>query len=208
MNNNSKVSDFNKIILKVIKEDNPQSVEELARLLKRSLDLPQEAIIEFILKLQAEKKIRLQNQTRQSRNFANYLKTGGAIWYWLTIATGSITSIMSFMISESMYPWIYGRNLLSLVFIFFLPGFAFTKSLLLGKTSRKKSIGSLETIQLITLSIGMSIALVSLIGLLLYYSPWGLNFVTIVPSLFTFTSVFATAGVIREYILNAAEARR
>ena len=208
MNNHSKAYGLTRIILKVIKENKPQSVEQLTKMLSRDLDLTEEEIVDSVLKLQAEGVIKLQNQSFQSRSIANYLKTGEAIWYWLTIAAGTITSILSFIISESAYQWVYARNFLGLVFILFLPGFAFIKALFPTNISHKTSMRSLEAIQRIALSIGMSIALVSIVGFLLHYSPWGLDMTTIVLSVFTLTLVFASAAVIREYQTKTATAKR
>ena len=206
---NSKTSDdLTKIILKVIKESKPQSVEQLKNMLLESISLTEKEIVEFVLKMQSEGIIRLQDPPRQSLNFANYLKTGGTIWYWLIIAVGTTTLILSFTISESVYPWVYAKNLLSYVFILFLPGFAFMKALFLNNLSQKTFMGNLETLQRLTLSIVMSIILVSIVGLLLFYSPSGLNLTTILLSLFMLTSVFATVALVREYLSKSATAKR
>ena len=199
MSNNSKANDLTRVILKVINEKKPQSVKQLAKMLKESLDLAEEEIIESVLKLQAEGVIKLENQALQSRSLATYLKTGEAFWFWVTIAAGAITAAMVFTISESVYPWIYARNVLGVIFVLFLPGYAFIKAFFPINVPVKTSMGSLEAIERIALSIGMSITLVSIYGLLLYYSPWGLDLTTIVLGLLAFTSVFATAAVIREY---------
>jgi DNA-binding Lrp family transcriptional regulator len=199
LSTNLEASYLTRIILKIIKENNPESVEQLTKILHESLDLAEEEIVNYILKLQAEGIIRLQTQTRESRGFVNYLKTRSAIWYWLTIAIGTTTSILSFSISESIYPWFLARNLLGFVFILFLPGFAFIKVLFQSNKLRKTPIGGLEAIKYCVLSISLSIALVSIVGILLFYSPWGLNLITVVLGLFTLTSIFATAAVIREY---------
>jgi uncharacterized membrane protein len=88
---------------------------------------------------------------------------------------------------------------LGVIFVLFLSGYAFIKTILKNSVVTKSSLGGLEAIQLVILSIGLSIAFVSIIGLILYYSPWSLDLVTIVFSLLAFTSLFATVGVIREY---------
>jgi hypothetical protein len=208
LNSNLKASDLTRIILNVLEENNPQSVEQLTKILTESLDLTEDDIIKSVLKLQTEGIIKLQNQTLELKKSINYLKTGGAIWFWLTIAIGTITSILTLTISESANQWVFIRNILGLVFILFLPGFAFVKALFQNNLSHKNSIGNLETIQHITLSVGMSIVLVTIVGFLLYYSPWGLNLITIVPSLFLLTSLLATAAVIREYKKNSVLKKR
>jgi hypothetical protein len=201
LSDNPKPNDLTEMILEVIHEKKPKSVEELIEILNRAriLNLTEEEIIKPVMKLQAEGVIKLENHAVQSRTFATYLKTIEAVWYWMTIATGSITVALVLLISEGVYPWIYARNALGLVFVLFLPGYSFIKALFQYNVSAKTSVESLQAIVLIALSIGISLALVSILGLLLYYSPWGLDLATVVLSLLAFTSVFATAAVIREY---------
>jgi len=140
----------------------------------------------------------LEVEVPQKMRLTTYLRTDAAIWYWVTIAAGTIAAALAFTISENIYPWVHTKQVTGVLFILFLPGYSFTKALFQTNIS-SKSIGSLNVIERIALSIGMSIALVSLVGLLLYYSPWGLDLTTIVLSLFVLTSVLATAAVVREY---------
>jgi uncharacterized membrane protein len=58
---------------------------------------------------------------------------------------------------------------------------------------------NLDTIERIALSVGMSIAIVPMVGLLLYYTPWGIQLTPIVLSLSALTATFATAAVLREH---------
>jgi uncharacterized membrane protein len=134
-----------------------------------------------------------------------YLKTVGAVWYWVTIGVGATTSVLVFTVPESFYPWIYIRNILGVVFVLFLPGFSFVKAFFQSRFSQNTPDGSLEGIMKVGLSIGMSIALISIVGLLLYYSPWGLDLGATVLSLFALTWILATVALIREY--QAANAK-
>jgi uncharacterized membrane protein len=199
LSDNSKANDLKRIILEVMNEKKPQYVRQLTKMLKEKLDLEEEEIIESVLKLQAEGVIKLENQALQSQTLVTYLKTGEAIWYWVTIAAGLITAALVFTIAESFYPWIYARNLFGVIFVLFLPGYAFTKALFQDNIFNGSSKGDLEKIEQIALSVGMSIALVSIVGLLLYYSPWGLDLTAIVFSLLVLTFVFSTVAVVREY---------
>jgi len=191
-------SDLTETIINVVKEKKPQSVEQLTTMLKETLDLEEKVILDSVLKLEAEGIIKLENQTPQSSSLATYLKTGRAIWFWTTIAAGAITVALVFTISENVYPWFYVRNVFGVIFVFFLPGYAFTKAIFPIDMPIKASTKDLETIERIALSFGTSIALVSLVGLLLFYSPLGLNLTSIVLSLLAFTLAAATAAVARE----------
>jgi uncharacterized membrane protein len=169
------------------------------KMLSESHNLTEEKTLDWILKLQAEGLLRLQNQTPQSLNLANYLKTDDAVWYWLTILLEVTTVILFLGLSESANPWFFARNVLGLIFILFLPGFTFTKAILPISKSSDMASRSLEAIEQIALSIGISIAVVSIVGLLLYHSPLGLNYGIVVLCLLAITFVLATAAVFREY---------
>ena len=163
------------------------------------IDLPEEEIIQCIPKQQAEGETKLENQSSQSSSLTKYLKTREALWYWITIIIGVVTVTLANAISESAYPWTYTRNIFGAIFVLFLPGYSFTKALFQSKTFSSTSVENPATIGIVALSIGMSMAIVSVFGLLLFYSPLGLNLPTILLSLFAFTSTSATAAVILEH---------
>jgi uncharacterized membrane protein len=79
------------------------------------------------------------------------------------------------------------RIILSLPFIFFFPGYTAIAFLFPKRNT-------LSNIERITLSIALSLAVVTLIGLSLSYSPWGINIYPIMVSITIFiivTSVLA-----------------
>ena len=57
----------------------------------------------------------------------------------------------------------------------------------------------MDTIERVALSLGMSLALVPIVGLILNYTPWGIRLTPITLSLLALTIVFATAAILREY---------
>ena len=210
MGNDSKEDQLTKTITETIKERKPQTVKELTRLVKERLPTEeQKKILDHILKLQNEGKIKLTKQpTAVPTEFSLYLVTEQALWYWITIATAVITAIIVFAIPEDLYPWVYTRYVLGAIFVLWLPGYTFIKTLfpveLPVKFSAKTSNENLDTIERIALSIGMSLALVPIAGLLLNYTPWGIRQTPIVLSLLTLTVIFATAGILREHQAKAA----
>ena len=85
----------------------------------------------------------------------------------------------------------------------FLPGYAFIKALFPTTVPFKTSSENLDNIERIALSIGMSLALVPIVGLILNYTPWGIRLTPITLSLLALTIVFGTAAVLREYQVKA-----
>jgi uncharacterized membrane protein len=167
---------------------------------KEKTVIPETKIIEHIIRLQSQGKITLKPlPTPPPQKLSIYLKTKEAYWYWITLILAATTTITTFTIPENAYPIVYIRYLLGTVFVVWLPGYSFIKALFPTEPPFKTSAKSLDSIERLALSIGMSLALVPIIGLLLNYTPWGIRLTPIVLSLLVLTTIFATVGIIREH---------
>jgi len=204
LSDNSKADELTQTIIKTINERKPQNVQQLTTFVKERIPIAEEKILAAILKLQSQGTIKLESQPLPaSLKLATYLKTSQALWYWATIAVATITVVIVFTVPEDFYPWSYLRNVLGIIFVLWLPGYTFIKALFPARMPIKTSTENLETIERIALSLGMSIALVPIIGLLLYYTPLGISVTPIVLSLLALTIVFATAAIAREHQTKA-----
>jgi hypothetical protein len=199
LSDNSKADELSQTIIKTINERKPQNAKQLINFVKERLPITEEKVLEAILKLQNQGTVKLENQPLPaSPKLATYMKTGQALWYWATIAIATITVAIVFTVPEAFYPWSYLRNALGTIFVLWLPGYTFMKALFPLHVPIKLSTENLDNIERVALSLGMSLALVPIIGLLLNYTPWGIRLTPLVLSLFALTLVFATAAVIRE----------
>ena len=187
-------------VLRIIEDQKPESVDQLANLAKQQLQLPEKEIIKQILWLQDEGKITLTKPAQQT-NIAlkPYLRTESAYWYWTTILLAAITTIVTFMISEDTFPFVYARYVLGTVFVLYLPGYTFVRALFPKWQTTKNYKGKLDSIERLALSIGLSLALVPIVGFILNYTPWGIRLTPIVLSLLLTTSAFSTIAVVREH---------
>ena len=140
-------------------------------------------------------------------SLTKYLLTEKAIWYWTTIAVAIATVITVFVIPENAYPIVYIRYVLGSIFVLWLPGYTFIKALFPTKVPIKTSSESLDTIERVALSSGMSLALVPIVGLLLNYTPWGIRLAPVTLSLLGVSVTFATVAIIREHETVTLESR-
>jgi uncharacterized membrane protein len=108
----------------------------------------------------------------------------------MTLALSTLISV--FLIPENAYPQVYIRYILGSIFVTFLPGYSLIKVLFPTK--------EINNIERTTLSIGASITLVPLIGLILNYTPWGIRIIPITLSLLLLTTILAISGLFREYL--------
>jgi hypothetical protein len=189
---NRKTSNLNETIIQIVKDKHPKTVKQLVELVHQQNPLPQQEILEHILHLQNQGKITFKEDTTFiPLSLQNYLSSSHSYWYWITITLALATTITVFAVSENSIPFIYARYVLGAIFILFLPGYSLIKALFPEK--------ELDNIERTALSIGMSLALVPITGLILNYTPWGIRTTPITLSLLCLTTIFATAAVIREH---------
>lgn len=212
MNDETATEDLAETILRIVVQQKPETVSQLAELVRQAihgqdkemLDVRQayeaqnKQILNTILKLQQQGKLQLTPRPQILATSA-YLKTSAALWFWGTIALTLATLAAVFTIPETAYPLIYIRYVLGTIFVLWLPGYAFTRALFPEQLPIKTSEKDLDIIERAALSIGTSLALVPMVGLLLNYTPWGIRLTPIVLSLVALTAVFAVAAVLREH---------
>jgi hypothetical protein len=188
------------LIIETVKEQKPQTTSQLIRLIQKTTNLPENEIINLLNQLEAEDKIHFNDKQEPAlKSIGTYLFTLESAWYWITIAIAIATVITVFTIPQDSYPLAYIRNLLGVIFVLFLPGYAFAKAFFPTKVPIKTSSKSFDNIERLVLSIGLSIALTPMVGLILYYTPAGIGLTPITLSLLTLTAVLATAAEAREY---------
>lgn len=89
-------------------------------------------------------------------------------------------------------PLIYARYVIGSVFVLFLPGYALIEALY----PKGEELDALERF---ALSIGLSLAIVPLVGLILNYTPWGIRLEPITISLSILTLILYCYATYRKY---------
>jgi hypothetical protein len=193
-------------ILAITRAQKPQTTQQLIEFAQQETGLTEKEIAGLILQLEEENKLKFtHNPTPQPTNLKQYIKTKTVVWYWITLTLAAATTIAVFAVPGESYPAIYIRQVLGIIFVLFLPGYAFIKMLFPSKMPIifQNSTENMDTIERVALSLGMSLALVPMVGLILNYTPWGIRLTPIVLSLLALTVIFATAALIREYQAEA-----
>jgi uncharacterized membrane protein len=103
-----------------------------------------------------------------------------------------------FIIPEDAVPQVYIRNVLGAAFLAGVPGYSLVRALFPLSKQSENNGAKIDTIERVALSIGLSLALVPLVGLLLNYTQWGVSLAPIMLSLLTLTAVLATIALTRE----------
>lgn len=108
------------------------------------------------------------------------------------------------------------RFFIALGFVLFAPGYALVSTLFPqtdesrtesnNRTARLFRRGSdIDAMERFALSIGLSVAIVSLIGYALTFTPWGIRFVPLLVAVGSFTILFAVVGAVRRWRLPPNE---
>ena len=107
------------------------------------------------------------------------------------MALSILTTISVLTIPERAIPYVYFRYVLGSIFVLFLPGFSLIKTLFPTK--------EIDNIERTALSVGMSLVIVPMIGLLLNYTPWRIRPIPVTLSLLTLTIFLTILGLLREH---------
>jgi uncharacterized membrane protein len=179
-------------ILELVEKHNPKTVEELIQLIENDLDIARKTAMEHVIHLEDQGRLKLSFPEKAiSENIFEYLRSRNANWFWITMVLALATTISVFTISENSYPLIYIRYILGSIFILILPGYSLIKTLFPTR--------EIDDIERTALSIGTSLAIVPLVGLLLNYTSWGIRLTPITLSILLLTAILAIIGIIREH---------
>ncbi|MEM3980832.1 MAG: DUF1616 domain-containing protein [Ignisphaera sp.] len=127
------------------------------------------------------------------KDFIEYLgRADYSLWLWV-VAFLAIIIILTIALTP-LIPWaIYIRYVIGSLTVLFLPGYVTVEALY----PKEDELTSLERL---ALSIGLSLAIVPLIGLILNYTPWGIRLTSVVIALIVYTMVIAMVASYRKYL--------
>jgi hypothetical protein len=146
-------------------------------------------------RLADEDRVNLQDVPPASNSLQEYVRLWDRnLWFYLSVAASLLTVLVAFEIPTNS-PLVIARYILGSVFVLFIPGYVTVEALF--PKGRE-----MDGIERFALSVGLSLALVPLIGLLLNYTPWGIRLTPIVLSLVIFTVGVAAVGVVRRFRLS------
>jgi len=185
-------------IMDGLKSKNPKTVKELVKLVRVKHPIPEQEILDAILRLRDQGVLALKEYpARLTPSLKSYIFSTKANWCWIIIAVAAATVALVFAVPENAYPLVYARYALGSIFVLFLPGYSFIKVLFPTE--------ELDDVERVALSIGMSLALVLLTGLLLNCTPLGIRMTPVTLSLLPLTITFTTAAIIKEHKLRLKE---
>ncbi len=130
------------------------------------------------------------SETNPPSRLTSYIFHLENLWFWALTALVVFTLSAVFLINTSSL--LYVRYALGGIFILFLPGATLISALY-------PRGGEIDELERLALSIGLSLAIVPLVGLVLNYTPWGIALTPIMISLALFSEVMGVAAFVRKF---------
>jgi hypothetical protein len=171
-------------------------VQELYEALSaKNRSLAKADLADCVWRLDEQGKAELQDLPPATKSLPEYLMHWERnVWLYASL-TISIATIIAIYALPADMPLVAIRWVLGSLFVLFIPGYVTVEALF--PKGRE-----LDTIERFALSVGLSLALVPLVGLLLNYTPWGIRLNPIVVSLTILTVGLAMVALAREYGLS------
>jgi len=182
-------------------EGGTASVRELYEALSaKNRSLAKADVADCVWRLDEQEKAELKDLPPTTKSLEEYLRHWERnVWLYASLAISVATIIAIYALPVEL-PLVAIRWVLGSLFVLFIPGYVTVEALF--PKGRE-----LDTIERFALSIGLSLALVPLVGLLLNYTPWGIRLNPIVISLTLLTVGLAIVALAREYRLSSEAGR-
>ena len=169
---------------------NPHStVRELYETAKGSeQDLPEDEFVQGVLQLVSGEKIELEEGFPSNFSFLKFLGTWYLnSWLYVVVATAAVTLCAVYLLPQT-YPFVVIRWVAGSILVLWLPGYVTLRALFPKR--------ELDNVMDFALSLGLSLALVPLMGLALNYTRWGITLDSLIVSLTLYVIAvgFAAAG--------------
>lgn len=170
----------------------PSTVRDLALQIQAGTAVNEVDFVDAVKGMVGDGTLALGPPSYEIETVLDYLFTiTQSAWYWAVIGATAL-SLIIVGVTPDTFPLVVPRWVFGSIFVLFLPGYAFLELLFpLGR--------ELDSLERFALNIGVSLAVVPLIGLVLNFTPWGIRLIPIVTSLASFTILAASAAVIRKY---------
>jgi hypothetical protein len=187
--------------LRYLEKNRAASVQELYDvLIVRSPSLTQVEVTDLVHRLAEQEKVNLEDVPPTAKSLREYLRLWERnLWLYLVLAISFATLLVIYVVPSEL-PFVALRWVLGSVFVLFIPGYVAVEALF--PEGRE-----LDSIERFALSVGLSLALVPLVGLLLNYTPWGIRLTPIVISLTILTVGLAMVALFRRYRMSAERSK-
>jgi len=189
-------------VLNFLDKANGSTVESLFASLKTKLpSLTEEELADLVYEMADDDRVELEDVPPATTRVQDYLRLWDRnLWFYGAVSIAIVTVLAVYTLPEAL-PLVAVRWVLGGVFVLFIPGYVTIEALF--PKGRE-----LDGIERLALSLGLSLALVPLIGLVMNYTPWGIRLDPMVASLTLYTLAISIIGVARKLKISRDQYER
>ena len=170
----------------------PLTVRQLVKLVTTEGGLAEYHATAIVTEMAADGSLTLQEPEYQLKSPWDYFLSP-TLSMWLWASSGAVAfAVAAILLVPDSFPLGLVRWAAGSVLALLLPGYALLQLLF----PTRKAMDSLEHF---ALDVGLSLALVPVIGLVLNFTPWGIRFIPVTISISAFTIVLLTGAALRKY---------
>lgn len=184
-----KQQDIIEHIMNIVDSKQPESVEQLLKLVSQEHSAHKNEIMNCIMLLQKQGKLMFVDRSAPPLTSKNWFFSSETVWFWV-ITIFAIVSAAKLLTVSEVASIDYVRYLLVSAFVVYIPGYSMTRALFIKK--------EMDSIERTVLSIVMSVGLVTSVAFVLNYTSWGIRLVPVTFSLLILTLTFSIVALIRE----------
>ncbi len=164
-------------------------VDQLVAELAEESGTNSDVVVKGIVKLVGEKKLVIAERTPYA-TFISYALSPISLWFWgAFVAVGLSTGLIAVSSGVGLYlRYVFGGML-----VLYLPGYALVEALYPKR--------DLDELTRFALSIGLSLALVTLVGLVLNYTPFGISLLPVTLSIAGLTTIILLLALTKKFSL-------
>ena len=179
-----------KRVLNVIRHTRPLALKEMVEEVAERLHIGKHEAAKCIHDLWKRGELEIEDPN-PPKTLPSYVFSIYGAWFWTIVILIALTATAIYLLPQDP-PYIYLRYVLGSLFILYLPGHTLIETLYPKEED-------LEPLERLALSIGLSLALVPLVGLVLNYTPWGIRLTPIFTALAILTTGLSITAVTRKY---------
>ncbi|MFP3239363.1 MAG: DUF1616 domain-containing protein [Caldivirga sp.] len=179
--------DLHGLIRAVVSRGRCMTVNQLVEVVSREAGLPRSWVAYEVYLMWKRGELNIEHEPLE--NAVMFLASVDGVWYWVTLAITLVSLAIVMLVKGG--PLMPIRYLLGAVSVLFMPGYSIVEALY----PRGDELAPLERL---ALSIGLSLAVVPLVGLILNYTPWGIRLIPIVVSNTALTIALLTVAALRK----------
>jgi uncharacterized membrane protein len=187
-------SKIEKEIIEITKLKKPSTGAELVELITEEFNISRELAIKYVLDLEDKRKILfIEQEGRRPEDIKEFLVSSKVYWYYLVMLVSVFMFFSSFISSPKTIISLSFTYLVGTFFVLFLPGYCITRILYSGN--------DVSRLHFIVYSIGISVSMASIIGVIMNYTPWGINKIPIVIMEFFIITFLSSYVVYKEFLI-------